>query len=276
MLKEKLRVACLQYCATDDLSANLEIAAMLLDEACEVDAEAIFLPEACDFLGKNKVRSYAMPEDQHSALGYFRDQARKRGVWLFPGSLSVRDNHDTVANRSFVIDPSGAVVARYDKIHMFDAAVPGHEVSRESDTYQHGNRAVVLASPWGGVGLSICYDLRFPHLYRTLSQGGARILTVPAAFTQNSGKAHWQVLLRSRAIENGCFVIAAGQCGSPYEGRCNYGHSLIVGPWGEVLAEAGDGEQVICAELDFSAVEKAREAISSLQHDKDFSLQYVD
>ncbi|MGH7033927.1 MAG: nitrilase-related carbon-nitrogen hydrolase, partial [Stellaceae bacterium] len=159
---------------------------------------------------------------------------------------------------------------RYDKIHMFDVDLPGGESYRESSAYRPGNRAVVAATPWGRLGLSVCYDLRFPHLYRALAQGGADFLAVPAAFTVPTGRAHWHVLLRARAIENGCFVLAPAQEGEHAEGRRTYGHSLIVAPWGEVLAEAQEGVGFITAEIDPGRIEEARRAVPSLRHDRPF------
>lgn len=269
--EKSINVACVQYCATDNIERNMEWAASLIARACDEGANYIALPEACDFLSEDGMKAYARPENEHQALQFLCREAKSRRIWLLVGSLTVAGDEGKLANRSYVIDPLGQVVARYDKIHMFDAHVGGAEVYRESATYQPGSRSVTVEVPGARLGLSICYDLRFPTLYRSLAKSGATLLSVPAAFTQTTGEAHWHVLLRSRAIENGCFVIAAGQCGSPYSGRQSYGHSLIIDPWGRVLAEAGAEEDVIVARLDMDRVEQARASISSLFHDREFS-----
>lgn len=273
---EPITVACVQYCATDDADHNLQRASRLIDHACERGARYVALPEACDFLSQHGMTAYTRPEPDHLALQFFCLAAKSREVWLLVGSLTVLGDHGKLANRSYVIDPGGRIVARYDKIHMFDAQIGGAETFRESATYQAGERAVTVDLPFARLGLSICYDLRFPTLYRSLAQSGAEVLAIPAAFTQTTGEAHWHVLQRSRAIENGCFVIAAGQCGTPYSGRECYGHSMIIDPWGRVLAEAGDDEEVIVAQLQMDRVQRARSSISSLSHDRAFSVAGMD
>ena len=182
--------------------------------------------------------------------------------------MSIKLGDNRIANRSFLFSDTGEIVARYDKIHLFDVDLPTGESHRESDLVRPGEEAVVAETPWAIIGLSICYDLRFAYLYRDLAKAGASILTVPAAFTVPTGKAHWETLLRARAIETGSFVLAPAQCGEHEGGRQTYGHSLIIGPWGEVLADAGEDTGFIIAELDLSAVEKAREAIPALKHDR--------
>lgn len=209
------------------------------------------------------------PEDRDPALIAFRALAEELGLWLLIGSLPVKVGETKTANRSFLLDPKGAIGARYDKIHLFDVELPSGESYRESNTVEGGASAVTADLPWGRIGLSVCYDLRFPQLYRTLAKRGAFLLTVPSAFTETTGKAHWHVLLRARAIENGAFVIAPAQGGLHANGRRTYGHSLIVSPWGQILAEGGIDPEVIIAEIDPDASAEARARIPSLQHDRD-------
>jgi len=192
------------------------------------------------------------------------------GVWLLIGSLAIKVSDTKTANRSFLIDPKGGIAAQYDKIHLFDVDLPSGETYRESNTVAGGNRAILAETSWGRLGMTICYDLRFPHLYRALAKAGAFLLTVPSAFTETTGKAHWHTLLRARAIENGAFVVAPAQGGTHANGRKTYGHSLIVAPWGEVLAEAGTDPCVIVAEIDSARVTDARTRVPSLKHDRDF------
>jgi predicted amidohydrolase len=188
------------------------------------------------------------------------------------GSLAVKlDSNDKVANRSFLLDAVGNIVASYDKIHMFDVQLPSGETYRESATFKPGETAVVAPTPWGQLGMSVCYDVRFAVLYRALAQAGASILTVPAAFTRTTGKAHWHILLRARAIETGCFVVAAAQCGTHAEGRQTFGHSLIVDPWGEVLADGGEEVGVTLARIDTARVAEVRGMVPALSHDRVFS-----
>jgi len=207
-----------------------------------------------------------------------REVAQEAGVWLLIGSLAVDLSREPgtagesrLANRSYLVDPRGAVVARYDKIHMFDVDLAGGESYRESNAFRPGGRAVLAETPWGALGMTVCYDLRFPHLYRALAQAGADFLAIPSAFTVPTGKAHWHVLMRARAIENGCFVFAPAQWGEHAEGRRTYGHSLIVDPWGEVLADAGEGVGIVSARIDVPAIAKARRMVPSLQHDRPFT-----
>jgi deaminated glutathione amidase len=204
-------------------------------------------------------------------LGAFRALARETGAHLLLGSIMLRETGaERLANRSFLIGPQGDILARYDKIHMFDVDLAGGESYRESAVFRPGEAAVLAALPWGMLGMTVCYDLRFPHLYRALAQGGADFLSVPSAFTVPTGKAHWHILLRARAIENGCFVFAPAECGEHAEGRRTYGHSLMVAPWGEILAEAGDEVGFITAEIDTDRIAKARNMVPSLAHDRPF------
>jgi predicted amidohydrolase len=219
---------------------------------------------------KPQLLAKARTEAEHDALPEFRALAAELGIWLLIGSLQVKLDQTSLANRSFLIDDTGAVAARYDKIHMFDVDLRGGESYRESATFRPGERAVVAATPWGRLGLTVCYDLRFAYLYRALAQAGAAFLTVPAAFTRPTGEAHWHVLLRARAIETGAYVFAPAQCGAHAEGRKTYGHSLIVAPWGEVLADGGDEPGIILAEIDPAKVDAARSMIPALRHDRSF------
>jgi deaminated glutathione amidase len=211
-------------------------------------------------------------ENDDRALRAFRALAEELGLWLMIGSLAIKVSDSKTANRSFLIQPDGRIAARYDKIHLFDVNLPSGETYRESNTVAPGRQAVVAETPFGRVGCSVCYDLRFPQLYRALAQKGADILTVPSAFTETTGKAHWHVLLRARAIENTSFVIAPAQGGEHANGRRTYGHSLIIGPWGDILAEAGTDPAVITADLDMAQIAAVRGRLPSLTHDRDFGL----
>ena len=195
---------------------------------------------------------------------------QETGAWLLIGSLSIAVEGGKVANRSLLVDPTGNIVARYDKIHLFDVDLGETESYRESATIAPGDRAVLAETPWGPLGMTVCYDLRFPQLYRTLAQRGALFLSIPAAFTRTTGRAHWHILQRARAIENGAFVFAPAQCGTHAEGRETYGHSLIVDPWGAVLADGGEEPGIVFAEIDPAAVASARNRIPSLRHDRRF------
>jgi predicted amidohydrolase len=269
------RLACVQVNAGDDMAANLETAANLAGQARERGATLIGFPENVAFMAPDGlgVREAAGPEDAHPALARFQALARELDAWLLVGSLAIAtgDADERVANRSFLLDAAGDIKARYDKIHMFDVSLAGGESYRESATYRPGAEAVLAPSPFGAIGLTICYDLRFPYLYRALARAGAELIAVPSAFTQATGRVHWETLLRARAIETGCFVFAPAQCGTHPRGRKTHGHSLIIGPWGEVLAEAGEEPAVITAEIDLAACARARAQVPSLSHDRDFT-----
>ena len=268
-----LRVACIQLNAQSEVAPNLEVAADLVRQAHSgTGAGLIALPENAAMVvqGRDKVLARAQPEETHPALPVFRDLARETGAWILVGSLAIKLSDGSVANRSYLIDGTGSVAAAYDKIHMFDVDLPQGESYRESATFRAGERAVLAETPWGGLGMTICYDLRFPYLFRGLAQAGARLITVPSAFTRQTGEAHWHVLLRARAIETGCFIVAPAQTGTHDEGRQTYGHSLIVSPWGDVLADGGDSVGIVSAELDLTAIDRARRAIPSLGKDRAF------
>jgi predicted amidohydrolase len=267
------KAACCQVTAGRELLPNIEKAIALGRQARAQGASFIAFPENVTMIepvGADAIRK-ALPEAEHPAVPAFRDLARETGAWILAGSLSVRVNASKYANRSLLFDPAGNLAARYDKIHLFDVDLAGGERYRESERIVPGDTTATAATPWGLVGLTICYDVRFPHLYRALAQAGAFLLTVPAAFTVQTGRAHWHVLNRARAIENGAFVIAPAQCGTHAEGRRTYGHSLIIDPWGEILAEAGEEEGVIVAEIDPAKSAEARRRVPSLTHDRAFT-----
>ena len=276
-----MRAGLVQLTVTDDPAANLAATQALVAQAIVGGAGFVLTPECTNILSGNRTHQRAVlhPESTDPALAALRDQAAQAGVWLLIGSLAMQtgDADGRFANRSFLIGPDGAVVARYDKIHMFDVNVSETEVYRESAAYRPGNRAVLADTPFARLGLTVCYDARFPQLYRRLAQAGAQILTVPAAFNHITGAAHWEVLLRARAIETGCFVLAPAQTGFHGEpllggkGRRTHGHSLAVAPWGEVLADGGTEPGVTFVDLDLAEVAKARARIPSLTHDRDFA-----
>jgi predicted amidohydrolase len=253
---------------------SLEQAFHLIREAAVAGADYVQTPEVSNMMQVNRQALFehlAAEEDDRSLQAY-RALAAELKIHLHIGSLAVKASPERAANRSFLIGPDGAVIASYDKIHMFDIDLGNGESYRESANYQPGETAVISDLPWGRIGLTICYDVRFPALYRALAESGASFLTVPSAFTRKTGEAHWHTLLRARAIENGCFVFAAAQGGLHENKRETYGHSLIIDPWGVVLAEAGTEPGVIMARIDPAKVETARKAVPSLQHGRRFSV----
>jgi len=255
-------------------AANVDAAARLIGEAKSAGAGYVQTPEMTNILESKRERLLAAitEEDKDASLASFRELARKLGIFVHVGSLAIKVGPDRAANRAFLIDPQGEVAARYDKIHMFDVDLAGGESYRESRTYRPGELAVLSDLPWGRLGITICYDLRFPALYRALAEAGATMLTIPSAFTVQTGEAHWHVLMRARAIENGSFVFAAAQAGKHESGRETYGHSLIVDPWGRILAEGGTEPGIVMAEIDMSEVAKARARIPSLEHGRRFEI----
>ena len=269
-----MKIGVVQVNAGTEIEANLQQAGALVRQARAQGAELIALPENVSMMvqGRAKVLARAKPEADHPGVPFFQTLARETGAWLVTGTLAVLLEDGRVANRLFVVDPTGAVRGRYDKIHMFDVDLAGGESYRESATYKPGERAVVVETPWTRLGLSICYDVRFAYLYRALAKAGADILFVPSAFTVPTGRAHWHVLLRARAIETGCFVVAPAQTGIHDEGRATFGHALIVSPWGEIIADAGEAPGVLVAELDLAKVAEARRMVPALGHDRTFSL----
>jgi deaminated glutathione amidase len=273
-----MRVGLVQLNVGDDPAANLPVTQGLVAAAIAGGAEFVLTPECTNMLSSNREHQRKMLhfEEDDPTLAALRAQAGAAGVWLLVGSLGVLtgDADGRFANRSFLIGPDGEVVGRYDKIHMFDVNVSETEVYRESAGYRPGHRAVVADMGMARVGMAVCYDVRFGGLFRALAKGGADILTVPAAFNHVTGAAHWEVLLRARAIETGCFVLAPAQTGFHGEvggkGRQTHGHSLVVAPWGEVLADGGTDPGVIFADLDLGQVEAARQRVPSLGHDRAF------
>ncbi|HEY7656463.1 MAG TPA: carbon-nitrogen hydrolase family protein [Burkholderiales bacterium] len=268
-----VRIACLQLNAGNDFALNLATLTAMAREAAAGGARFVFSPEyvlMMDGSGRT-MRERALDARGEPALSALIELSRELRVWHLVGSLTLKTDDGRLLNRSILISDRGEVVATYDKIHMFDATLPGGTVIRESSAYRPGSRAVVAATPWGALGMTVCYDLRFPHLYRALAQGGAVMLAVPSSFQRETGKAHWHTLLRARAIENACFVIAAAMCGDHPGSRMTYGHSLVVDPWGEILAEGGDAPEVVCADLDLARVGEVRSLLPSLTHDRPYA-----
>jgi deaminated glutathione amidase len=271
--------ACIQFTAGSDPESNLRTVSELTRRARDGGADFIMTPEASNFIESgSRRRDKACREADDPFLAGMRSVARETGAWLLLGSLVIDPTGESdaavgearLANRSFLLDPGGGIVARYDKIHMFDINLPGGESYRESNAYRPGDRTVVAETLWGRLGMSVCYDVRFPHLFRALAHSGADFLTVPSVFTVPTGNAHWHVLLRARAIENGCFVFAPAQWGEHTAGRRSYGHSLILDPWGEVLADAGEGVGIVSARIEMARIAEVRSMVPSLGHDRRF------
>jgi len=240
-----------------------------VERAAGEGADMLFTPEMSEVLDRDRARAAGtiLPEDRDVALAAVREAAAKHGLWVHLGSLALKGESDRRnANRAFVIDNKGAIRARYDKMHLFDIDLPGGQSIRESEAYAPGAEAVAVDTPWGRLGLAVCYDLRFPDLFRSLSDAGADMLAIPAAFTVPTGKAHWHILMRARAIEASAFVIAAAQAGSHEDGRVTYGHSLVVDPWGEVLLDMGEASGVAVVEIDPGRLAEVRRQIPVLQH----------
>ena len=268
------RVGLIQTRAGRSPAANLDAVIKLIGEAKAGGALYVQTPEMTNIMEASRDRLLAAiaPEENDIGLATFRELARTFSIYLHIGSLAVKATADKAANRSFLIDPHGEIAARYDKIHMFDVDLANGESYRESRSYRPGEIAVLHDLPWGRLGLTICYDLRFPALYRALAEAGASFLAIPSAFTQQTGEAHWHVLNRARAIENGCYVLAAAQGGRHENGRETYGHSLVIDPWGRVVAEGGTEPGVVFAEVDPAEVAAARSRVPSLQHGRRFEV----
>jgi len=252
---------------------SLEQGTKLIRQAVAQGADYVLTPEVSNMMQLNRKALFELlkSEEDDLSLKAYRELAKELRIHLHIGSLALRFSPEKAVNRSFLVGPDGMILACYDKIHMFDIDLPGGESYRESANYQPGETAVISDLPWGRIGLTICYDVRFPALYRALAESGASFLTVPSAFTRKTGEAHWHVLLRARAVETGCFVFAAAQAGRHENKRETYGHSLIVAPWGEILAEAGIDPAVIVADIDPATAKSARERVPSLRHDRDFA-----
>ena len=266
--------AMIQMCTSLSPEASFRQAEALVRQAVAQGADYVQTPEVSNLIQKNRKALFELlaPEEEDVSLKAYRDLARELKIHLHVGSLALRATPERAVNRSFLIAPDGNVLASYDKIHMFDIELEGGESYRESANYQPGETAVISDLPWGRIGLTICYDVRFPALYRALAEAGAAFISVPSAFTVRTGEAHWHTLLRARAIENGCFILAAAQAGRHESGRETYGHSLIVDPWGVVLAEGGVEPGIVMATIDPAKVVTARKSIPSLQHGRRFSL----
>ena len=271
----RFRAALVQLRAGRTIAPNLKAAEALIREAARGGAHYVQTPEntALMELEPALVLAQVSPEASSEPLQVFCALAAELGIWLHVGSLGIKADDTRVANRSFLIDPKGVIAARYDKLHMFDVDLAGGESYRESQYYAPGSKAVVADLPWGRLGMTICYDLRFPALYRALATAGANLIAIPAAFTKQTGQAHWHVLVRARAIETGSFVLAATQGGLHENGRETYGHSMIVSPWGDILAEAGEDPCVIFAEIDLAWSDEARAAIPALKHGRAFEIE---
>lgn len=275
-MPERFIAACVQMRSGRDPAANCDAVVAGVRKAASEGARYIQTPEMTSLVERSRERLFAVVTDEASdmTLSALRQVARETGAWVQIGSIAVR-NGDKIANRAFLIDPNGGIAASYDKLHLFDVDLPSGETWRESSTYTGGRCAVVAETPLATFGLTICYDIRFAALYRALAEAGADVLTAPACFTRQTGEAHWSVLQRARAIENGAFLVSAAQGGVHEDGRETFGHSIIVDPWGRVLAEGGSEPDVILAEIDLSLVADARARIPTLQHGRPFTVERV-
>jgi predicted amidohydrolase len=271
------RAACVQLNSGNDMNANMQAAETAVRSAAGGGAQLIMLPEYATLLdGSGRVmRENSYPEDRHPALSRLRALARETRTWMLIGSLTIKVDDERMVNRSFLLSDDGVITARYDKIHMFDVTLPSGKAIRESSAYQPGGKAVVAATPWGLLGMTICYDLRFPQLFRALAKAGALFLAVPSSFQRETGVAHWHALLRARAIENLSYVFAPAMCGDHPGNRMTYGHSLIIDPWGKIISELGTEPGVAIAEINVDEVLRVRGMLPSLEHDRDFGAPVV-
>jgi deaminated glutathione amidase len=268
------RVGLIQMRSARTPRANADAAIKLIGEAKQAGADYVQTPEMTNIMEVKRDALFAAlePEESDASLAAFRETARTHRLWLHVGSLALKVSSDKAVNRSLLIDPEGEIAARYDKIHMFDVDLAGGESYRESRSYRPGEIAVSTDLPWGRLGLTVCYDLRFPALFRALAEAGASFLAIPSAFTRQTGEAHWHVLMRARAIENTCYVLAAAQGGKHENGRETFGHSLVVDPWGRIIAEGGTEPCVVMAEIAPADVATVRNRIPSLQHGRRFEV----
>ncbi|MGC6472822.1 MAG: carbon-nitrogen hydrolase family protein [Parvibaculales bacterium] len=276
-MSDVTKAACIQFCSGVSPEANLDRLSGFVAMAVEQGAQWIVTPETSNFMPANRdmLLATARTENEDLCVAGFKELARRHKIWLQAGSFILLNGAGRPVNRSLMFAPDGNLVARYDKIHLFDVTLADGESHRESANYAGGGTAVVVKLPFGSLGMSVCYDLRFAGLYRSLAETGAQYLTVPSAFTKPTGAAHWEVLLRARAVETGCYVLAPAQSGLHENGRETYGHSLIIDPWGQILAELADGEGVIIAALDMARLEKTRRQIPVLEHGKNFITEIV-
>jgi len=274
---DTVRIGLVQMCVGRDVDRNVADACALVRQAAAQGARYVQTPEITTLMETERKRLFAavQPEAGNTAIAAFSDLAKDLAIWLHIGSMAVLAPDGRLANRSLLFAPDGRLAARFDKIHMFDVTLPGGETYRESKNYQPGSEAVIAPLPWGNLGMTVCYDLRFPYLYRALAKAGAHFLAIPSSFTVKTGEAHWHVLMRARAIENGCFVLAAAQAGHHEAGRSTYGHSLVVSPWGEIIAEAAVETGVVMADLNLAEIAEARQRIPSLQHDREFTVVHA-
>jgi len=273
-MSDVFTAACVQNTAERDVAPTMATLSDLIRRARDAGGDLIMTPEVCAMLEPRRKLAATKVELEESnvALAMFKDLAKETGAWILVGSMAVKlSDGDRFANRSFLVTPEGDVTAKYDKINMFDVDVAEGESYRESKGYRPGDHATLAATPWGALGMTVCYDMRFPYLYRELAKAGADFLAAPSAFTVPTGRAHWHVLLRARAIENGCFMFAPAQVGEHAEGRKSYGHSLIVDPWGEVLADGGEDVGFVTAKIDVSKVAEARAKVPSLFNDREYA-----
>ena len=268
-----VKIACIQTNSSSDPDENIDAVSDLIRKASASGAQIITTPEVVGMLEPNRTLalSKAEPEKHHRVLKAFRKLALELDIWLLIGSISIKISEAKLSNRSFLINSNGEIVARYSKIHMFDVEVGDGNEYLESNTYEPGTEAVIAETPWGLMGLTICYDIRFPHLFRDLAKAGARVIFSPAAFTQLTGEAHWHILQRARAIENGCFIVSPAQVGIHANGRQTYGHSLVVDPWGSILADGGTTTGYIMADIDLSLVEVSQNKVPSLSNDRHYT-----
>ncbi|OIN85813.1 MAG: hypothetical protein AUJ12_07700 [Alphaproteobacteria bacterium CG1_02_46_17] len=267
-----IKVAALQMNSGPNMAANLVVFEEMIRQAATAGAYFVASPENTDLLGLKAEEKLArvLGEENHPFIELCKSLAQELGVWISLGSIAIKASDHKFYNRSYLFSPAGKQIAHYNKIHLFDVRLPSGEIQNESKIVEGGDQMVVASTDFAHIGLSICYDVRFPDLYRKMSQEGAQILMVPAAFTVSTGQMHWEVLLRARAIENGAYVIAPAQCGDHGAGRKTYGHSMIINPWGKILAESGEDTDIIYADLEMEEVDRFRTSISSLQHDRAF------
>ncbi|MCE3232137.1 MAG: carbon-nitrogen hydrolase family protein [Rickettsiaceae bacterium] len=269
----KLNIACVQISSQNDMAYNTAKLVDFITQAAEKGADFITLPENTAFMAANaeELRANTYFPEEHPFLNTMCDLAARLKNWLLIGSLAVKVNHsDKLANRSLLINDKGHVVTYYDKIHLYQASIQGGETHNEGNRFFPGDKLALADTPWGKVGMSICYDLRFPQMFRKMAKAGAGIITVPSAFTETTGIAHWHVLLRARAIENGCYIVAPAQSGAHPASRKTYGHSLVVDPWGTIVLDGGENEGINVVGIDTDLVSQVRQQLPSLEHDRDF------
>lgn len=272
----KVKIALIQLNSQRDVAQNIVTLEKFISQAADQGADFILTPENLASMPMDH-QTPVFTMDKHPLLAAARQMAQKHSVWLLLGSLLIKNEENrTIYNRSVLLDNNGMIVVSYDKIHLFDVNLGNGESYGESAYFNGGDRAIVITTPWGELGMTICYDLRFPQLYRALAQAGAEYIVVPSAFTATTGKAHWEVLLRARAIENGCFILAPNQTGTHAETQKTFGHSMIIDPWGEVQAIAGEIEEIVFSEIDLSASQNVRQKIPSLAYQPDFHLEQRD